>query len=70
MKRQLKIIPDTAEERVFQAATDLGFNKDVAKAKNGNKSAARRVRKVLRQIELECKQARVEMLNIIMSKHI
>ena len=65
--RQLELIPSNAEEKIFHIATSLGYNKDVMKARKGNKAACRRVRKELLEIQNNCLTARKELLNIIKS---
>ncbi|MCR9064504.1 MAG: hypothetical protein NXI00_11095 [Cytophagales bacterium] len=64
MLRQLSLTP-TSAERAADLAMDLGFNKDLHKAQNGNKAAGRRVRKTLREIELAARAGRKEILTIM-----
>lgn len=64
MARQTTLTPSAAE-RAADLAIDIGFNRDLGKAMAGNKAAGRRVRKVLREIELTAKDGRKEILNIM-----
>lgn len=68
MGRQLDI---EEPDKIFSAvdlAFGLGFNKDLAKAKNGNKAAARRCRKEFLTLQKACISARMELMTIIKNK--